>query len=109
VGELVGLHAHQADQAASAGPLEVGDDAIRPHTGVGLVERLDNDVDVRTQHLPMAAVLAQAVEGGQRVGRDVRAQPGDRIAVVVVVRRLDQHQLEGGSLGCPAHYGLSPL
>src|SRR4030095_7972609 len=46
-------------------------------------------------HLAPAAVLAQAMERGQRVGRNVRAQPGDWIAVVVVVRGLDQHQLEG--------------
>ena len=92
--ELVGLHADQADQRLAAAALDVGDDAVGADPRIGLVERLDDDVDVRPQTPRRAAILTQAIERGQGVGRDMGAQPGDRIAVVVVVRRLDQHELE---------------
>ena len=88
--ELVALHADQADQRLAAAALDVGDDAVGAHPRIGLVERLDEDVDVGPEHAALAAILAQAIERGQRIGRDVGAQPSDRIAVVVVVRRLDQ-------------------
>ena len=94
VGELVGLHADQADQRLAAAAADVSHDAVGPHPGIGFVERLDQDVDVGSQHLALLAVLAQAVEGSQRVGRNMGPQPSDRIAVVVVVRRLDQDLAE---------------
>ena len=109
VRELVGLHADQADQRLAAGAADVGHDAVGPHPGIGLVERLDQDVDVGAQHLALPAVLAQPVERGQGVGRDVGPQPRDRIAVVVVVRRLDQNQVEISTLlHGTAHRGISP-
>ena len=80
-----------------------------PHPRIGLVERLDDDVDVGPKTLAAAAILAQAIERGQGIGRDVRPQPGDRIAVVVVVRRLDQHEVEGRTLHGTAHRGFSPI
>ncbi len=46
VRELVGLHADQADQRLAAGATDVGHDTVGPHPGIGLVERLDQDVDV---------------------------------------------------------------
>ena len=97
--ELVGLDADQADQRLAAAAPDVGHDAVRPDADIGLVERLDDDIDVGPQDLASPAILAQAVERGQGVRRDVRLQPRDRVAVIVVMRRLDQHQLEGRGLG----------
>ena len=57
---------------------------------VGLVIAGDDDLDPGAQHPALGAVGGQAVELGQRVGRHRRAQPLDDIAVVVIVRRLDQ-------------------
>ena len=88
--ELVALHADQADQRLAAAALDVGHDEVGAHPRIGLVERLDLDVDVGPQDAAATAILTQAIEGSQRIRRDVGAQPSDRIAVVVVVRRLDE-------------------
>ena len=91
VRELVGLHADQADQRLAAGA-DVSHDAVGPHPDVGLVERLDEDVDVG----PSLALLAVIPSG--RKGRPALDgmwdRSRDRIAVVVVVRRLDEDQVE---------------
>ena len=50
------------------------------------------------KHAALAAVLTQAIERSQGVGRDMGAQPRDRIAVVVVMRRLDQDEVESRTL-----------
>ena len=97
--ELVALHADQADQRLAAAAPDVGDDAVRPDSDIGLVQRLDDDIDVRPQNLASPAILPQAVEGGQGIRRDMRLQPRDRVAVIVVMRRFDQHQLEDRLLG----------
>ncbi len=65
--KLIGLDADQADQRLATFALDVGHDLVRPDAGIGLVERLDEDLDVRAQHLALEAILAQAVEGGERV------------------------------------------
>src|SRR6267154_3340206 len=102
-GKLIGLHADEADQGAAAGALDVGDDAVDADARVGLVDRPGDDVDIRSQHLALAAVFSQPVERSQGIGGNVRPQPSDRIAVVVVMRGLDQHQLEGRSLRRGGH------
>ena len=53
--------------------------------------------------LRVGAVLGEAVERGERVRRDRRAEPLDDIAVVVVVRRLDQDEAEPASLSPTGH------
>ena len=58
---------------------------------VALVEDFDLDFDVGAERLLLGALGEQAVDAGQAVGRDGRAPPLDDVAVVVVVRRLDQH------------------
>jgi len=55
-GKLIGLHADEADQGAAAGALDVGDDAVDADARVGLVDRPGDDVDIRSQHLALAAV-----------------------------------------------------
>jgi len=109
VWKLVGLHADQADQGLAAGAADVGNDAVRPHPGVGLVVRLDQDLDVRPENRTAPAIFGQAVERRQGVGWDVGSEPSDWIAVVVVVRRLDQDQMELCTLlHGTAHCGISP-
>src|SRR5581483_3740516 len=61
---------------------------------VRLVISGDRDVGVLAQHLAPAAILGEAVEARQRIGRDRRPQPLDRVAIVVVMGRLDQDQME---------------
>jgi len=107
--ELVALHADQADQCPAAIPADVAHDAIHSYARIGLVERLDDDLDVGPQHLPAPAIVAQPIKGSQRVGRNMRPQPSDGIAGIVVMRRLDQDELETSLLGRTAHCGLLPL
>ena len=71
--ELVALHADQANQRLAAAALDIGDNAIGAHPRVGLVERLDLDVDIRPEDAALAAILPQAIEGSQGVGGDVGA------------------------------------
>ena len=90
VRELVGLDADQADQALAAAALDLGHQPFREHARIGLVDRPDDDVDVGAEHLTCLTVLAEPMEGGQGVRWNVRAKPGDRIAVIIVMSRLDQ-------------------
>ena len=61
---------------------------------VALVASLDLDIDVGTEHALIRAFLEQAIDAGEAVRGDRRAQPLDDIAVVVVMRRLDQNDAE---------------
>ena len=46
------------------------------------------------QHAALGAIERKAVQRRQRVGGDRRARPLDDIALVIVVRRLDQKQMK---------------
>ena len=94
-GKLVGLHADQADQPAASAAADLLDDLVGPDAGVGLVPDGDPDLDVVAQHAALGAVERKAVQRRQRVGGNRRARPLDDIALVVVVRRLDQEKMEG--------------
>ena len=92
--ELVRLHADQADQRLAAGLPDHADDAVGPNAPVGLVIGVQADLDAFAQHAAPLRVLGEAVEAGERIGRDRRPDPLDRIAVVVIVRRLDHHEMK---------------
>ena len=66
---------------------------------VRFVDRLDVHGEIRPKNTAFGAVSGY-VDGGQRVGGDHRAPPPNHVAVVVIVRRLDQDELEAplGSL-----------
>src|SRR5215470_9870139 len=61
---------------------------------MGLINRVDGDGDLRPEDPLLCAVGRDAVDGCQRVRGDHRAPPSDHVAVVVVVRGLDQNKLE---------------
>ena len=93
-GKLVGLHADQADQPEAAAAAMSR--AMRSGRMRVLVSSSgdDVDVDIVAEHAAAAAIERQAVQHGQRVRRNRRAQPLDDIAVIVVMRRLDQVERE---------------
>ena len=93
-GELVGLHADNPDQAEPAIALDELGDLARADAGVGLVHGDDVDGEVRPEDVPLAGAAREAVDGGERVRRHGRADPLHDIALGVVMRRLDQDQLE---------------
>ena len=92
--ELVRLHADEADQAVPAVALDLPDDGIRIDAGVGFVVGREDDLHVLAQHLPPGAILGQAVQGCQAVGRHDRPEPADHVAVIIVMRRLDHDEIE---------------
>ena len=96
---LVRLHADQADKAEILVGAHIGDDAVDAHPRIGLVDRRDVDVDVGAENLALRAIVDQAIDAGQRIRRHRRAVPADDIAVVVIMRRLDQHDAEALSCG----------
>ena len=91
-GKLVGLDADQPDQRASPGAADLADDPVGSSPAVGLVIGVDADLDPGTQHLPPPQILRQTVQASQRIGWNCRPEPLDRIAVIVVMGRLDQHE-----------------
>src|SRR5262249_5306829 len=83
--------ATKADPAVSAEPGEQWPDF---HARMDFVDDRDVDGGVGSQYPPLRRIAPQAVENRQRVRGDERPHPLDDVAVVVVVRRLDQNELE---------------
>ena len=92
--KLIGLDADQADQRAPPGAADLPDHAVGANPAIGLVIGVDADLDIGAEHSAALRVLGEAVQRGQRVGRDGRPEPLDRVAVIVVMRRLDQDEVE---------------
>ena len=61
---------------------------------VGFVVSVDADCHAVAEHLTPAGIFGETVEAGERVRRNRGLDPLDGIAVVVVMRRLDQNQME---------------
>src|SRR5512143_834205 len=74
--------------------LQLGDDLLRPDPGIGLVDRRHIDGDALPEHLASRGVDRESIERRQRVRRHDRAVPLNDVPVIVVMRRLDQDQLE---------------
>ena len=100
--KLVRLHPDEADQHPSAGAAHHADDPVRAHPPVRLVIRVDTNFYIRTKNLACLGILREAVQASQRVGRDGRAQPLDRVAVGVVVRRFDDDEVKQRGIGAVA-------
>ena len=62
--------------------------------GVGLVDQVDIDLDVLAEHMPLGAIEGEAVDRGERIRRDQGPPPANDVAVIVVMRRLDQDELK---------------
>lgn len=63
-------------------------------SAVGLVVGVQAELDARPQDVAPPRILGESVETGECIGGDGRADPLDRVAVVVIVRRLDHHEVE---------------
>jgi hypothetical protein len=75
--------------------------AIGTDAGVGLVIGVDDDLDFVAEHAPLGAVEGKPVQRRERIRRDDRAKPLDHVAVVVVMRRLDEREDEALSRSFP--------
>ena len=109
-GILVRLHADDRDQAEPAVAPKLGEQLVDFDAGMDLVDHRDVDGGVGSEHGPLRRIAPQAVEHGERVRGDERAHPLDDVAVVVVMRRLDQDELEAPlrPRRCTCHTDLAP-
>src|SRR5262245_32667290 len=109
-GILVRLHAHDPDQAEPVVPTKLREQLLDFHARVDLVDHRDVDGGVGSEHLALPRIAAQAVKHGERVRRNESAHPLDNVAVVVVMRRLDQHELKAPlrPRRCISHAEFSP-
>ena len=55
---------------------------------------MDLNLDVFAQNVLLGALEGKTIQDRQRIGRNSRPDPLNDIAVVVVMRRLDQHEAE---------------
>ena len=95
-GKLVCLDPDQGDHSRDRRSCSMAaDDLLRLDPGVGLVAGAYLDIDVVAEHPPFAAVQGDPVDRGHGVGGNLRAHPLYDIAIVVVVRRLEEVELEG--------------
>ena len=92
--KLVRLHADQPHHAEAAMAAQQRDDVLDLHPRVGLVDGGDVDRDLGAEDLALRRIRRERVDAGERVRGDRGAHPLDDVAVVVVVRRLDQDELE---------------
>ena len=88
--ELIGLHSDQQHDAAVRIALESPNYRTHRHSLIGLVVRLDLEIDARAENLPRLRVDRQSVQVRQRTRRHEAAPPLDEVAVVVVMRGFDE-------------------
>ena len=87
--ELVRLHADQAYEPG-IGAFDPPNDPLDRDDRVALVIGLDVDHHIGSERAPLGQIRRNAVEAGERIRRDPGFPPLDHIAVIVVMRRLDQ-------------------
>src|SRR5262249_24995924 len=93
-GKLVRLNPTQADKRSTTGSSDHSDDPIGSDASIGLVVSVDADSHVGANHPPPTGVFGETVEASECVRRYRRLDPLNRIAVVIVMRRLDQYHVE---------------
>ena len=103
--EFVGLHANNPDKSEAAVVGDLAGDVARLDARVGLIDRDDVDGEILAENFAHRRTIGEAEDGGKRVRRHRRAEPLHDIAVGVVMRRLNEYQLEStaGRSFCFAH------
>jgi hypothetical protein len=92
--KLVGLNAYQPDHPPSAGAGNHPDQPVGSNPPIRLVDCCNADFDVFAEYLAVSAVGHQAMHGGQSVGGDEGTAPLEGIALLVIVRGLDEDEMK---------------
>ena len=92
--KLVGLNADKTNQRFAAGSANELYDLARPDAPVSLVVCREAYVNVRPEHRSRARIFSQTIQAGERVGRNCRPHPLDRITVIIIMSGLDHHEIE---------------
>ncbi len=93
-GILVGLHTDEPDHAETIRRPETAQQLGDIDPGIGLIDDVDNDIDVGSEHAAPRAIERHAMQRGQRIRRHQSAPPADDVAVIVIVRGFDEHDAE---------------
>jgi hypothetical protein len=93
-GILIRLHPHQGHESGACGA-NPSDRAFDVDDRIALVIGVDLDLDLGAQDPRLGAFGQQAVDARQAVGGNGRAAPLDDIALLVVMRGLDQNNEPG--------------
>jgi hypothetical protein len=99
--KLVRLHTDQPDQRPPPGFADRPDDSGRADALIGFIKGMEADADAGAEHLTPGGILCEPVQAGQRIRGYCGFDPADRIAVVVIMGRLDQHEMEDGRIAAP--------
>ena len=91
---LVRLDADQRHEAEVAALTKSRQQCGDVHPRMRLVDRIDVDADIGSQHLALGTIDCNAVDSRQRVRGNHRPPSADDIAIVVVMRRFDQNELK---------------
>jgi hypothetical protein len=107
-GILIRLNADDPDQAESVVTPKQGAQLLDFDAGVDLVDDRDVDGGVGPEHRTEPRIPSEAIEHGERVRRNECSHPLDDIAIVVVMRRLNQNELKPPRR-CTHHAVIPPL
>ena len=89
---LIRLHTDKGHEALDA--REPADDFLEVDAGVGFVHRGDLQINVVAEYPGVAAIERKAVYDRQAIRGDGGAKPLDDVAIVTVMRRFDENQVE---------------
>jgi hypothetical protein len=92
--ELIGLNADKANQGFATVLRDHAYDLLRPYAPVGFIKGVDLDLNVGAEDAAAFRIDRQTVQASQCVGGDGRAEPLDRIAVIIVMSGLYKHDME---------------
>ena len=102
-GKLVRLHADNANESQAAVLRDAPRDRSRLHSRVGFIDRENIDGKRGAEDLARGSAHGKAIDGSERVRRHGRAEPLHDITVSVVMRWLDEDELEAPAV-CFAHH-----
>src|SRR6266571_6375091 len=91
---LIRLNTDQTYKAEIVVRAHVADNAIDAYAGIGFVDGYDFDIGVGAENLTPRTVIDEPINAGQRVCRHGRAIPANDVTVVVIMRRLYEHNAE---------------
>jgi hypothetical protein len=106
--KLVRLDADQPDQRPAPGFADRPDDSGRADALIGFIKGMEADADPGAEHLTPGGILGEPVQAGRRIRGYCGLDPADRIAIVVIMGRLDQYEMEDGRIAAPRpgrHHG----
>ena len=95
-GKLIGLYPDQPDKSPAGLP-DPADDTVDIDDGVGFVVSFQSDLDFGAERVCSRTIGECAIDDSEAVRGDSRAKPLNDIAVIVVMRRLDQDDQESAS------------